>query len=149
MLVEERRKRLLEEDLRREPPKEELLILTGSIPMLKTVMGTPGLRIAIHGGEPHPGTGALVGPLALGSLEKMRFDWAIISALGVMQDEDGVYVSNPEEVAVKTTYLERARRRALAVDRSKFGVGGAYLLSSLSGFDAIVTEDGIEKAKRA
>jgi hypothetical protein len=79
MLVEERRKRLLEEDLRREPPKEELHIVTGSIPMLRTVICTPGLRIAIHGGEPHPGTGALVGPLALGSLEKMRFDWAIIS----------------------------------------------------------------------
>jgi DeoR/GlpR family transcriptional regulator of sugar metabolism len=125
---------------------EDLFIVTGSVPMYLEMRrpGARGLRIAMHGGEPHPRTGSLVGPLALGSLREMRFDWAIVSALGYMRDERAVFVSNPEEGEVKRMYLERARRRVLAIDSSKIGQAGPYKLADLDEFDAVVTEDGIE-----
>jgi DeoR/GlpR family transcriptional regulator of sugar metabolism len=126
------------------PPGQEArdqLIVTGGLPLFNELMRRhDGLRVALHGGEPHPRTGSLVGPLALASLGDMRFDWAVVSAVGLLEHEGNVYVSNAEELEVKRSYLTRARRKILAVDTSKLGRAGAYRLGPLSDFDHVVTE---------
>jgi DeoR/GlpR family transcriptional regulator of sugar metabolism len=120
----------------------ELFVVTGSLPLFEKLRARGDVQAALHGGAPHPRTGALVGRLATKSLEGLRFDWAVVSALGVLPGEGAVFVSNPEEVDVKRAYLRHARRKALAVDRSKLGLSGAFALGPLSAFDVVVTEDG-------
>lgn len=131
-------------------PPQDLFLVTGGVSLYLELQrrAPPGVRVALHGGEPHARTGSLVGPLALGSLREMRFDLAVISCLGVLRDEDAVFVSNLEEGEVKRMYLERARRGVLAVDRSKLGQSGPYRLAGLGAFDALVTEAGVERLDR-
>jgi DeoR/GlpR family transcriptional regulator of sugar metabolism len=101
-----------------------------------------GFRVALTGGEPHPRTDSLVGPLAVKGLEGLRFDAAVVSAAGVFPGEGLVYDSTPEESAIKQAFLARASRRILAVDRSKFDQPAPYLLGKLGEFDVLVTEEG-------
>lgn len=123
----------------------DALIVTGGLPFFSEMSRrTERLRVALHGGEPHARTGALVGPLALASLGDMRFDFAVMSCLGLLVEpgESSVYVSNPEEVELKRGYLARARKKILAADSGKLGQSGAYRLGPLTDFDFIVTENG-------
>jgi DeoR/GlpR family transcriptional regulator of sugar metabolism len=127
---------------------DEAFVIVGGLPLFAELQRRhPRLRVALHGGESLR-TGSLVGPLALASLADVRVDWAVVSCLGVMEDEAAVYDAHPEEVAVKRAYLERARHRLLACDSSKFGVSGAYRFTSFAEFDLIVTEDGPRRGTR-
>lgn len=125
------------------PDSRDLFIVTGGLPLFsELVRSKDGPRVALHGGEPHQRTGSLVGPLAIASLGDMRFDFAVVSALGALEDDGLVYISNPEEVEVKNAYCARARKKVLALDSSKLGQAGAYKLGPLDEFDFIVTEKG-------
>ena len=130
------------------PAPDETFVIAGGLPLFTELQRRhPGMRVALHGGEPLQ-TGSLVGPLALASLADVRVDWAIVSCLGVLEDEGTLYDSHPEEVAVKRAYLDHARRRLLAVDSSKFGLSGAYRLAALGDFDVVVTEEGARRSPR-
>ncbi len=131
------------------PDPERTFVLAGGLPLFTELQQRhPGMRIALHGGESLRRTGSLVGPIATASLSAIRVDWAVVSCLGVMEDEAAVYDAHPEEVEVKRAYLEHARRRLLAVDSSKFGVSGAYRFTDMAAFDLIVTESGVRKGVR-
>ncbi|HXY40539.1 MAG TPA: DeoR/GlpR family DNA-binding transcription regulator [Vicinamibacteria bacterium] len=130
------------------PSPEDIFLVAGGLPLFTELQRRhPRMRVALHGGEPLR-TGSLVGPLAIASLAEVRVDWAVVSCLGVMEDEAAIYDAHPEEVQVKRAYLEHARRRLLAVDSSKFGVSGAYRFTSFDAFDAIVSEEGVRKGRR-
>lgn len=130
------------------PSPDETFVIAGGLPLFAELQRRhPRMRVALHGGEPLR-TGSLVGPLALASLAEVRVDWAVVSCLGVLEDEGALYDSHPEEVEVKRAYLERARHRLLVVDGSKFGLSGAYKFADLAAFDAVVTEDGVRRNPR-
>jgi len=128
---------------------ESLFIITNGIPLLQELRRRDaGFRVALTGGEPHPRTGSLVGPLAVKSLEGLRFDYAVVSATGWMQDEGTVNDSTPEGVAVKQACMARAHTKVLALDKSKLNFLAPYLLAKVEAFDLIVTEDGPEEVSK-
>jgi DeoR/GlpR family transcriptional regulator of sugar metabolism len=130
------------------PAPDETFVIAGGLPLYAELQRRhPQMRVALHGGEALR-TGSLVGPLALASLAEVRVDWAIVSCLGVVEDEGALYDSHPEEVEVKRAYLERARHRMLVVDCSKFGLSGAYKFTDLASFDVVVTENGVRRNTR-
>ncbi len=133
------------------PPQRNtpLFILTNGIPLFQDLRRrNPAFHVSLTGGEPHPRTGSLVGPLAVRSLEGLRFDIAVVSAAGLMEDAGMVYDSTAEGSAVKQAFLSRATRRILAVDGSKFGQPTPYLLGRLADFDHVVTEEGLRPLRR-
>jgi len=122
----------------------DLYVVTGGLPLFTELLRkAEGVRVALHGGEPQVRTGSLVGPLAVRSLVDSRFDFVVMSCMGVVDDEGDVFVSNSEEVAVKQAYLRHARKKILACDQSKFGQSGSHRLGPLSDFDYIVTEKAV------
>jgi DeoR/GlpR family transcriptional regulator of sugar metabolism len=124
-------------------------ILTNGVPVFMELQKrNVGFRLALTGGEPHPRTGSLVGPLAIKNLEGMRFDFAIISAAGVMEDEGQVYDSTPEGSAVKQAFLARANKSILVVDKTKINFLAPYPLGLISDFDIMITEDGPRELRR-
>lgn len=126
-----------------EAEKRDTYIVTGSLPLFtELVRKQNGIRVALHGGEPHVRTGSLVGPLAVNSLADTRFDFVVLSCLGVLPEEGAIFVSSSDEVQLKQAYLRHARRAILAVDTSKFGQSGAHKLGDLSKFEYVVTEKG-------
>ena len=134
----------LHEHLGAEAHNHETYVVTGSLPLFSELVRKQGrLRVALHGGEPHVRTGSLVGPLAINSLADTRFDFVVVSCLGVVPEEGAIFVSGSEEVQLKQAYLRHARRGVLAVDFSKFGQSGAHKLGDLSQFEFIVTEKGV------
>ena len=133
----------LHELLGDETEKRETYVVTGSLPLFtELARKRNGLRAALHGGEPHVRTGSLVGPLAVNSLSESRFDFVVMSCLGVLTDEGAIFVSSSEEVPLKQAYREHSRRAILAVDSAKFGQSSAHKLGDLSSFDHVVTEKG-------
>jgi DeoR/GlpR family transcriptional regulator of sugar metabolism len=125
------------------PEGRELFVTTGSLPLFSELVRRGGMRVALHGGEPHARTGSLVGPLALASLGDLRFDFAVISALGVLEEEGAAFVSNQEEADVKRSYLGHARKKILAIDSSKFGQSAPFKLGAIGDYDFVVTEKGV------
>lgn len=130
-----------------EPPGT--FVLTNGVPVFTELQKrNAGFRLAITGGEPHPRTGSLIGPLAIKSLEGLRFDFTVVSAAGYMEDEGQVYDSTPEGAAVKQALLARATKKVLAIDRAKINFLAPYPLGVISDFDFYVTEDGIMEVPR-
>jgi DeoR/GlpR family transcriptional regulator of sugar metabolism len=134
----------------RPPPRgSSIFAMTNGIPLfLELRRRGAGFHVALTGGEPHPRTDSLVGPLAVKSLEGLRFDVAVVSAAGVLEDEGIVYDSTPEGPAVKQAFLARAARRILAIDRSKLNLHAPYPLGKFTDFDVLVTEDGPRELHR-
>lgn len=130
------------EALAKEKWPEDPFIVTGSLQQFSELVRHRGSGVACHGGEAHQLTGTLVGPMALAGLGDLRFDWAIVSAMGVVLEDGAAFDGSPEEVSVKRAYLDRARRKLLAIDSSKIGLSGAYKLVNLADFDMIVLETG-------
>lgn len=124
-------------------------IVTNSVPLFQELQQRrAGFRVALTGGEPHPRTGSLVGPLVLRSLEGLHFEVAVVSAAGVMMETGTVYESTPEDAAVKQAFLARADRAILAVDKTKINFLAPYTSAVLRDFDLFVTEDGPQEVKR-
>lgn len=125
------------------PESRDLFVTTGSLPLFSELIRRGGMRVALHGGEPHARSGALVGPLAVASLGDLRFDFAVVSAVGVLEEEGAAFVSNQEEADVKQAYVGHARKKILAIDSSKFGQSAAFKLGSVTDYDFVVTENGV------
>ncbi|MCZ7645367.1 MAG: DeoR/GlpR family DNA-binding transcription regulator [Planctomycetota bacterium] len=124
----------------------DLFVVTGGMPLFGELYHHPsGIRVALHGGEPHPRTGSLIGPLALASLAEMRFDWAVVSTASLMREEGVAYDSTPEEAELKRAYMQHARKKVLALDGTKFDLSAPFKLADLDEFDALVTEDGVKE----
>lgn len=122
----------------------ELFVTTGGLPLFtELVRRTEPVRVALHGGEPHARTGSLVGPLAVASLTGMRFDFVVVSAMGLLEEEGAAFVSNQDEVELKRAYLGHGRKNILAIDTGKFGQSGAFTLGPIADFDFVVTEKGV------
>lgn len=125
-----------------------LFILTNGIPLFQELnRRNAGFRVALTGGEPHPRTGSLVGPLSVKCVEGLRFDFAIVSATGWMQEDGTVNDSTPEGVAVKQAFMSRATKKVLALDMSKVNFLAPYQLGKIEDFDLLVTEDGVQEVK--
>lgn len=123
-----------------------IFIITNGIPMFQElILRGVGFHAALTGGELHPRTESLVGPLAVKSLEGLRFEYAVVSSAGLMQDSGEIYDATPEGAAMKQAFLSRANRKILALDKSKFNLIAPYPLGILSAFDLLVTEDGVQE----
>jgi DeoR/GlpR family transcriptional regulator of sugar metabolism len=139
----------LSQTIKPAPENSNMFIITHGIPLFTELRrNKPEIRVALTGGEPHPRTDSLVGPLAIKTLEGMRFDFAIVSAAGLMDEEGQVYDATPEGAAIKQALLARANRTILALDKSKINLLAPYPLELLSNFDMLVTEDGVREIKR-
>ncbi|HYF52080.1 MAG TPA: DeoR/GlpR family DNA-binding transcription regulator [Planctomycetota bacterium] len=131
------------------PENRGMFIVTHGIPLFMELQRKNlGIRIALTGGEPHPRTESLIGPLAIKTLEGLRFDYAVVSAAGLMEEQGEVYDATPEGAAIKQAMLSRANRSILAIDRSKMNFLAPYPLGTLDNFDLVVTEDGPRETKK-
>jgi DeoR/GlpR family transcriptional regulator of sugar metabolism len=131
------------------PAPDGPFVMTNSVPLFQELQRRhAGFRIALTGGEPQARSGSLVGPLAIRSLEGMRFDCVVLSAAGLMEEEGMICDSAPEDAAIKQAFLARAGRAILALDKTKINFLAPYPLGRLSQFDLLVTEDGVQEVKK-
>ncbi len=120
-----------------------LTVVTNSLPVaeaLHTAASPAGLDVILTGGVRTP-SDALVGPVADGSLSRLRVDTAYLGVHGL--DEDGLTTPNLLEAATNQALLARATQLTVLADHTKWGVVGLARIAALDEVDVLVTDSGL------
>ncbi|MEZ3181760.1 DeoR/GlpR family DNA-binding transcription regulator [Streptomyces pimonensis] len=106
----------------------------------------PGIELIVVGGLSRPGERSLVGPLALRTLELLRFDCFVMS-IGGVHAERGWSEFSLDDAAVKQAGLERSARTITVADATTLGVRTFSQVAPLGAVDHLVADaaaDGLQ-----
>ncbi len=120
------------------PPRPELEIVTASLP-IASLLGTRPIRVTVLGGTVLRDELHCVGLAAIRTLERFRFDLAIVGAAG-LSARWGITELTVEEAEVQRTAIERARRLIVIADGSKLGVDTSVVVGPIERIDVLVTD---------
>ncbi len=98
--------------------RRDLRIVTHSAALVQAGLHGEAEVVCI-GGALRKVSGAMTGGAALGALDRLRADWALVGASGL--DAEGSLTTELSEAEVKKALLARAARKALLADASKWG----------------------------
>ncbi|MEZ2373281.1 DeoR/GlpR family DNA-binding transcription regulator [Arthrobacter sp. RCC_34] len=116
-----------------------LLVLTNSIPIAAALSDTPGVALHILGGKVRGVTQAAVGAGTVAELRNIRPDIAFVGTNGIHADF-GLSTPDPEEAAVKTAFVQAARRTVVLADASKLDAETLVRFAALEDVDTLVTD---------
>lgn len=116
-----------------------LTALTASMNSFLALQQKKQVRIILSGGEFQPDNGIFM-PAGLRSpLEDFCPSIAFISAAG-LDEQQGVTCFNDNELTMKHHALQRASRRVLVLDSSKFGKVRPARIAALTAFTTLITD---------
>jgi DeoR family transcriptional regulator, aga operon transcriptional repressor len=120
------------------PARDDLAIVTASLP-IASLLGTRPVRVTVLGGRVLRDELHCVGPIAVRTLERFRFDLAIVGAAG-LSERWGLTELTDEEAEVQRTAIDRAERVVVIADGSKLGAVTPAVVAAADRIDAIVTD---------
>ena len=120
------------------PAGLELTVATGSLP-IASLLGTRPVRVVILGGTVRHDELSCVGPAARATLERYRFDLAVLGAAGVTA-RWGITDLNDEEAEIHRVAIERSERLMVIADGSKLGAVGPAMVAPADRIKILVTE---------
>lgn len=120
------------------PVRPNLTVVTGSLP-IASLLGTRANRVVALGGEVRHNELSCIGPIARASLERYRFEMAVIGTAGVSAGA-GVTDLTDEEAELHRVASERSSRLVVLADGSKLGVVEAAVVVPVERVDALVTD---------
>lgn len=120
------------------PPRPELTIITASLP-IAGLLGTRPIKVTVLGGMVLQDELHCIGPIALRTLERFRFDLAIIGTAG-LTSRWGITELTDEEAEVQRTAIGRARRVVVIADGSKVGAASSSVVATADAADVLVTD---------
>jgi DeoR family transcriptional regulator, aga operon transcriptional repressor len=120
------------------PPRPELTVVTASLP-IASLLGTRPLRVVVLGGTVLRDELHCVGPVAIRTLERFRFDVAIVGAAGLTA-RWGITELTDEEAEVQRTAIDRADRLAVIADGSKIGLTTPAVVVGADRIQSLVTD---------
>jgi DeoR/GlpR family transcriptional regulator of sugar metabolism len=120
------------------PPREDLTIVTASVPAA-SLLGTRPFRVVLLGGTVLRDELTCVGPVATATIDRYRFDTAVIGAAGLTA-RWGVTELTDEEAEVQRRAVDRASRLIVLADGSKLGVATPAMVCSAGRIDLLVTD---------
>jgi DeoR/GlpR family transcriptional regulator of sugar metabolism len=120
------------------PDDPDLTVVTGSLP-IASLLGTRALRVVALGGTILRHELSFVGPAAEVTLERYRFDAAIIGAAGLAAGA-GLTEGTEEEAAVNRRATELARRVIVIADGTKIGTVSFAAVVPADRVDVLVTD---------
>lgn len=118
--------------------RPELTIVTNSLPVIAGYAQFKA-RLVVIGGEHRSISGALVGDSALEALSHWRADLAFVGASG-LDPSAGPGTTELLEKSIKSAWLERARRRVLLCDATKWTSASSVLFAHWDKFTDFVTD---------
>ena len=116
---------------------ERLHIFTNSL-RVAALDAAGGAEIHALGGRVHPKAMSLCGPMAIEQARKLWFDVAFIGVSAI--SEAGIFNHALEETEMTRVFAERATRRVVLADSSKFGTRSLVQVGALDRFEVLVTE---------
>ncbi|WP_033213145.1 DeoR/GlpR family DNA-binding transcription regulator [Kitasatospora phosalacinea] len=111
-----------------------------SLPAVHVLGDAPGpATLLVPGGRPRAAEGALTGPLALASINALRFDTAVLGCCA-LSAADGLTAYDLDDAAVKKAAMAAARRTVVAADGGKLGRTAFARVAPAGSLHALVTD---------
>lgn len=121
---------------------QNLLVVTNNMNVANILVSNPACEIIVAGGTLRRSDGGLVGPITSQTIERFKFDLAVIGCSAL--DADGDLMDfDIQEVGVSQTIIERARRTYLVADSSKFKRSAPARIASMSVVDTFFTDRNV------
>jgi DeoR family glycerol-3-phosphate regulon repressor len=117
-----------------------LTIVTNSVEIAHEVLGNPGQRLLLAGGQINPIHNAAFGPEAQAFCQRFAPDLTILS-MGAVDAARGFLDFDPDEAAFKQSLLGHARRVVVLADHSKFAKSGFMQVTSFREVQDLVTDE--------
>ena len=124
--------------------RPELTVVTGSLP-IASQLGTRSMETVVLGGRVRRDELSCVGAPAQATLDRYRFEIAIIGAAG-LSAEAGITDLNAEDADVNRQAIERASRVVVLADGTKLGVVALAAIAPASAIDVLVTDQGADSS---
>jgi DeoR/GlpR family transcriptional regulator of sugar metabolism len=115
-----------------------LTVVTHAFGVATVLSLNPGVEVTICPGRYHAGEGAMHGAATLAFLERLRADWAVLGASGLLPD--GPADASMEAGEVYAAMVRRAARRMVVADASKVGRAFPSCWASWDEIDCLVTD---------
>ncbi|MEN0129882.1 MAG: DeoR/GlpR family DNA-binding transcription regulator [Brevundimonas sp.] len=110
-----------------------------SLPSLAALSGFPQVTLSLCAGSVRPNELSVVGPLAIETIERFRFDTAIISGCGFSLS-DGLTAYDVDDAAVKGAAIRSSSRAILLCDEAKWGELTFVRAAATKAFTTIITD---------
>jgi DeoR/GlpR family transcriptional regulator of sugar metabolism len=120
------------------PDDPDLTVVTGSLP-IASLLGTRNLRAVALGGTLLRDELSFIGPAAAATLERYRFDAAVVGAAGI-SGRDGLTEGTEEEAEINRRAVQLAKRTIVIADGTKVGATAIAAVVPASGIDTVVTD---------
>ncbi|MDD4102872.1 MAG: DeoR/GlpR transcriptional regulator, partial [Kiritimatiellae bacterium] len=124
----------------------QLTVVTNSLRVAQVFSGG-GPRMILTGGECRLLSQTFVGPLTRPVLDKMHVDTAFLGTIGVSA-EHGMTTTEPSEAFTKEIAMERATRRILLADSSKFGKTSFVNFGDIRQINTLISDKRMPMAQR-
>jgi DeoR/GlpR family transcriptional regulator of sugar metabolism len=120
------------------PARSDLTVVTGSLP-IASMIGTRQTRAVVLGGTVRRDELSCVGPAARATLERYRFDLAVLGTAGLTV-RWGLTDLNDEEAEIHRVAIERSARLMVIADGSKLGQVASAMVAPASSIHILVTD---------
>jgi DeoR/GlpR family transcriptional regulator of sugar metabolism len=120
------------------PPREDLLVITGSLPVA-TVLGTRPGRVIALGGAVRKDELYCIGQLAVKTVLRYHADIAVLGAAGIT-DRFGLTELDDETAEIHRHMIRQSDRLIVIADSSKLGVSALATVAPLSAINTLVTD---------
>lgn len=118
--------------------RPELTVVTAALPTA-SLLGTRSLRAIAVGGEILGDDLTASGPIAVATLERYRFDAAVIGAAG-LSARWGITELSDDEAEVQRVAIRQAERVIVLADGSKLGLAFSAVVGSTDVIETLVTD---------
>ncbi|MGD0019134.1 MAG: DeoR/GlpR family DNA-binding transcription regulator [Candidatus Limnocylindrales bacterium] len=120
------------------PARPDLTVVTGSLP-IASLLGTRPSHAVVLGGHVRRDELSCVGPAARATLERYRFDLAVLGTAGLTA-RWGLTDLNDEEAEIHRIAVERSERLMVIADGSKIGLATSSVVASAQSIQTLVTD---------
>ena len=121
---------------------KDLTVITNNIIAQVELAQNKNVNVIATGGTVRDNSFSTVGVIAENILGDIMVDKVFITSKGISK-EGNLLDPDLNEGRIKSLFIQRARKRVLIVDSSKFGIIGFYIFSNISKFDTVITDSNI------
>lgn len=125
---------------------KEAMVMPLSLRALHALAAFPAVTLSVCAGSVRPQEQSLVGPLAVETIDRFRFDTAIISGCGFSL-EGGLTAYDVDDAAVKSAAIRNASRVILLCDDTKWGEHTFAWTAPTKSLSTIITDHRMTPAE--
>jgi len=118
---------------------KNLLVVTNNMNVANILGTSTEAEVIVTGGTLRRSDGGLIGPVAVETIRRFKFDVAVIGC-SALDEEGDILDFDIQEVGVSQAIIARARRSFLVADHWKFQRSAPARIASLADLDAVVTD---------